>query len=258
MSALASFKGVTEHSTNNPDTLMHHAEMARSRLWTFSLALAEQIGISDFNVQRGPQKLRERFEQKAKKYNGNYCKVPDLVRNRILFKSVDQIFNFRSLTGPGKGTHPFLLDWEKRGIYILEVDDAFLERKKSGAVGINVSVGIDLGKGRRHVCEIQFMHENMQQIDLDTRYNYDNYIRPVTDRAHSEQRELTAEEFEEIAPFQQANRDMYDAGIIENGLVGLLSEKEFQSFMDSMYERREQQSPPAPERNQPPVFRLVA
>ena len=224
------------HSSNNPRTLMHHAEMAQSGLWQFTAALTEFLNL-DPSTQaiRGPLKLRDRFISKARgKYGGQFSEVPDLVRNRVLFNEPETIYLFRSLTGPGKGSHPFLLEWEKRGIRVTEIDDAFLDRKKSGYVGINISVEIDLGKGRWHTCEIQLMHENMQDVDKDTKYTYDNYIRPITDVAEAEGRDLTQEESDSVASFREANKNMYDGAILANGLTGLLSRTAFSDLMERL------------------------
>ncbi len=235
MNAVTPFKsaGKSRHSSNNPGTLMHHAEMAQGPLMLFTRALAEYLELNpDTQVIKGPLKLKERFLAKAAKYNGKFSEVPDLVRNRISFKAPETIFMLRSITGPGKNTNEFLQEWENRGIRITEIDDAFLDRKKSGCVNVALSVEINLGKGRWHTCEIQFTHEAMDKIDADTRYNYDTYIRPVTDLAKAEDRELTAEESDSIVCFQEANKAMYDGGIIANGLARLLSKSEFKALMD--------------------------
>jgi hypothetical protein len=228
-----------KHSTNDLDTLLTHAQMAQNPLLAFATALAQELHIEpSTHVIKGPLKLRERADDKAAKYKGNFNEIPDLVRDRVLFDEIGQVIAFRSMMKPGKANSRFLQEWEKRGIRIVDVDDAFLSRKKSGYVGINVSVEIDLGKGRWHTGEIQLMHEGMQGVYEDTKYNYDHHIRPVTDIAFAEGRDLTAEESARIAPFQQANKDMYNGAIVQNRLAGLLSKAAFDGLIQDIQDQK--------------------
>jgi hypothetical protein len=222
----ASFVTDCRQPTTCPETLMRHAELSQSRLLIFARALAEELDLSpETQVVKGPMKERARIESKAQgKYDGHYDQVFDYGRDRILFTNPEQILEFRKMTGPGKISDPFLATWRDRGIEIVEVDDAFLSRKKSGMVGVNISVKIDLGKGRYHICEIQMMHEDMQNIDRLTHQNYEENIRPITDVAFADgDRDLTEDEAMSIYSAREANWNMYDSGIVRCKLQCLLS-----------------------------------
>lgn len=201
--------------TADVDVLMRHAEMARSELRKFSVSLAEAMGLEAGNVVPGPIKELGRIYDKATgRYDGNVRRICDICRQRVLFNSPADVVAFRRLLSQGSNS-AFYQESLDHGVKIAEVEDCFAEPKKHGYIGINIQLEIDLGKGRKHIAELQLMHRDMVEADKTSHYLYDQ-IRLLDEQATF--RPLTEDEKNARASYLESNKALYEA---ESARLGL-------------------------------------
>lgn len=184
--------------TADPVTLIKHAEQTRTQILKYARALAGALDLEfDQAVKMGPIKTLERIWQKAiGKYDGRVEKICDIARERLYINSPADIIDLRSLFGPGKagGFHE---TWSSRGVHVLEFEDYFAKPSSTGFRGINIKLGVDMGKGRFHICELQVLHGEMKDT-LDTTHMYFEQIREYKDNAEAQKRELSPVEMDVI------------------------------------------------------------
>lgn len=205
--------------THGPKALVGQAEMAQHRLAQFGQALTEEIGsdpYTDYII--GPLKTLSRaFEKAITRYNGDISAITDFCRHRILFNDPDQIKQLRSIFGPGINSHPFATTWLNRGFEVVQFKDYYMDPKSHGFIGLNLTIKVDLGKGRYHICELQFSHEAMLDVDKESHAIYEQ-IRVIVDTANTEGRDLTDDEIGQIGYLQDENRALYQYAANSLGL----------------------------------------
>lgn len=150
--------------TNDVDTLIRHAEMARSSLRRYINALSEEVGLpKELHVKMGPIKNLDRiFEKAAGRKGGRFDDICDICRGQFLIDSPEDVERLRMLLRPGRKSSAFNELWESRGAKIVAYDDYFAKPTKTGFRGINVTLEISgIGKGRKHYVEMQVVHRDM-------------------------------------------------------------------------------------------------
>jgi hypothetical protein len=211
--------------TDDVGVLMRHAEMARSKLRKFSVALAEEIGLNEDSVVPGPIKeLGRIFDKASGRYDGDVRRICDICRQRILFDNPADVVAFRRLLSQGVHSK-FYQEAMDHGVRIAEVEDCFAKPKKHGYIGINIQLEIDLGKGRTHVAELQLMHRDMVEADKTSHYLYDQ-IRLIDEQESF--RTLTEDEKNARESYLKSNKALYEAESARLGLDVLRLQKEWQ------------------------------
>ncbi len=212
----ATFKGLVSHQPSaDLDVLICHAEMARSGLQKFSRSLAQTLKLDAHNLSLGDIKETERIIAKAReRYNGNIDRICDICRERIFFERPEDVIEFRRLFLQGNKS-PFFKDSLGKGCRILEIEDYFASPRKSGFIGINIQLEIDLGKGRKHVAELQLMHKDMVDADKTSRKWFEE-IRALEEKKALGQ--ITSDEENNLAKLNEANTALYAA---ESARLGL-------------------------------------
>lgn len=203
---------------NIASTKIGHGEQARTATERYASALCAALGLPETALVRGPMKRPERILEKANgRFNGAIEKVGDITRCRILFNDPAQIVALRRLL---QSNARFKETWEDHGITLKEIDDSFLNPKDHGHIGFDLKAAVDLGKGRKAISEIQFMHEHMQITDFVTHVAYEE-MRTIRDRAQTENRSLTFNEETSVKGYARVIKTLYEADSWNYGLVKL-------------------------------------
>lgn len=207
------------------DVLMGHAEMAQGPFIQITRALTLELGLRrSVSCVRGPLKDKARIIEKVEtKYDGDYSRVTDFCRGRILFNDPKQIKQLRSIFISGKMSHHFHQEWTGRSGYLMvKFQDNFAYPRSHGFRGLSMIISVPLGKGRYHLCELQMMHEGMVELDAIS-HQYYEMMRGVLDTMAADGRvgQPTTEERAIIDNLQAANRALYDEAAVRLGLDSL-------------------------------------
>lgn len=122
--------------------------------------------------KKGETKERERAEQKiAADYDGKATLISDIIRGKIIFSSPETISNIIKILNPrNKQLDPLL---KKHGVECVVIANHFEEPKfQTGYRCINSRIAIPIeGTDEKHVVELQFTHEALEQVYEKTHYH---------------------------------------------------------------------------------------
>ncbi len=205
-----------KQTTSKVDLLQKHAETADKIVKKYAESLAIELGADpDRDVVKGQIKTIGRiFEKATGRLDGKIDKVCDISRFRIYVDTPEQIIKFRKLFGPNHKRMKHNQYWSNKQTRTVRVDpqsqirDYFAIPRDTGYVGINMNVTAHLGKGQRHIAEIQVMHRGMQSTDNVSHALYEQ-IRVTRAQAKFEGRDLTRDEKSMVYDLLEENRSLY-------------------------------------------------
>ena len=204
--------GKNLQQTNKIEALLRHAQLARSDLERYANALCEELGYNGHtHVKMGEIKALDRIFEKASKpgNEGRVENLNDICRARLLIESPEDIETLRSMMIPGRNNHDFNKTWDGRGVKLVEFEDYFAAPSSTGFRAINMTLEIDLGKGRSHYVELQVAHWFMQDT-LDRTHELKKKIREIEETAAAEDRELYEDEREVVRSYKDQARELHE------------------------------------------------
>ncbi len=196
----------------------------------FLYEYAEHLNLDPHKaIQEGPEKDHVRVYEKAiEKYNGKAEKVSDIARWRLLYPNIQTILDTRQTIREKDQDGSFLNGWEQSGITLHEVDDSYFIPKKHGFRGLQLTFHVAVGK-EPHIkqvkCELQFLHEHMQNTDRITHITYEEK-RGLESKAKTKNRPLTAHEEAAINNYEKSIIALYEGDAENYELYKLERQKE--------------------------------
>lgn len=202
-------------STADLDQLARQAQRANSGLYKFAAAFAEEIG-GTFEIAPN-KRLSTAFEKAVNEYQGDFRKLRDLSRGKIVVDTVEQIEHAQKIldrNNPSK----FLMSQAEKGYLVCQFKDRFAEPTSSGYRAGLMTVLVPFSLGGGHKSELQLQHKGMEDAANMSHILYEQ-ARSIT--RDFDNAVLPPEQAETLFQLQNARRELHEEAAQRLGLTRL-------------------------------------